>query len=92
MHNMARPASSGTNSPKATRAPRALERRSERPRGKSPGNMPFEGFNWRISNNLENNFLWLLVFITQASGKHVDRVWFNHVVLASDYIGPIQSP
>ncbi len=57
-----------------------------------PGNLPFEGFNWRTSNNLDINFLWLLVFITQAPENHVSRVWFDHVVLASDYIGPIQCP
>ena len=53
-----------------------------------PGGAPFEGFLWRKDPNLKLNYLWLLCYITKAPPGHVSKVWFDHVVVATDYIGP----
>lgn len=55
-----------------------------------PGGNPFEGFRWRTTDDLKLNFVWLLLYITRAPQGHVSRVWFDNVVVATDYIGPIQ--
>ncbi|MCU0724088.1 MAG: hypothetical protein MUC63_10845 [Planctomycetes bacterium] len=55
------------------------------------GGAPFEGFRWRSSPDLNVNFLWLLVFITGAPEGHESRIWFDHVVLAREYVGPIRA-
>jgi hypothetical protein len=53
------------------------------------GGDPFPGFAWRGDEQLKLNFLWLLCYITQAPEGHVSRVWFDHIVVAREYIGPI---
>lgn len=53
---------------------------------------PFEGFRWRSSEELELNFLWLLLYVTQTPTGHVSRVWFDDIVVARQYIGPIHPP
>jgi len=53
------------------------------------GGEPFEGFMWRKDENLKINFLWVLLYITKSPQGHVSRVWFDHIVVAHDYIGPI---
>jgi len=61
---------------------------------------PFEGFRWRTSNDLKINFLWLLHYVTEgpyqqnkvANPNPVNRVWFDDIVVATDYIGPIKKP
>jgi hypothetical protein len=53
------------------------------------GGQPFEGFRWRSTDDLAVNFLWLLFYITDAPGGHVSKVWFDDVVLAKSYVGPI---
>ena len=50
---------------------------------------PFEGFRFRTSERLNINFLWLYVYITKGTPGHVNRVWFDDVVVATDYIGPL---
>jgi hypothetical protein len=57
-----------------------------------PGDVRFEGFRWRTSEDLKINFLWMLLYITRAPDGHVSRVWFDHVVVAQEYIGPIARP
>ncbi len=67
------------------------------PRGKwvwdsflpEPQGEPFEGFRWRSSEALNLNFLWLLLYITDAPPGHVSRIWFDDIVVAREYIGPI---
>ncbi|MFQ6042005.1 MAG: hypothetical protein ACE5PV_14195 [Candidatus Poribacteria bacterium] len=70
------------------------------------GGEPFEGFHWRTSNDLKVNFFWLLHYVTerafrqseQYAAKHPDfkintktaTVWFDNIVIAKSYIGPIQ--
>jgi len=55
-----------------------------------PDGEPFEGFQWRKRAELKLNFLWVLLYITGAPEGHVSKVWFDNIVVARDYIGPIQ--
>jgi hypothetical protein len=69
------------------------------PRGKwtwdsfhsDPNGTPFEGFRWRSTPDLKLNFLWLLLYITDAPLGHVSKVWFDNIVVARAYIGPIHT-
>ncbi len=49
---------------------------------------PFEGFRWRQDERLQVNFVWVLLYITKAPQDHVSKVWFDNIVVATDYIGP----
>jgi len=51
----------------------------------------FEGFQWRSTEELAVNYVWAYLYITRAPQDHVSKVWFDNIVIASDYIGPIQS-
>jgi predicted amidohydrolase len=53
------------------------------------GGQPFEGFRWRTAKELRLNYLWVYLYITQAPAEHVSRVWFDDIVVATDYIGPV---
>ncbi|MCM8833449.1 MAG: hypothetical protein NC816_05980 [Candidatus Omnitrophica bacterium] len=53
------------------------------------GGLPFEGFRWRNDENLKLNFLWVLLYITKAPDGHISKVWFDHIIVAKKYIGPI---
>ncbi|MBI4605157.1 MAG: hypothetical protein HY721_24600 [Planctomycetes bacterium] len=53
------------------------------------GGRPFEGFRWRRDARLDINFLWVLLYVTKAPPGHVSRVWFDHIVAAKEYIGPL---
>ncbi len=56
---------------------------------------PFEGFDFRSTDKLKINTLWLLYFVdpvsAQEAAKRVQAVWFDDVVVASEYIGPLQA-
>jgi len=62
------------------------------------GGEPFEGFRWRNTDKLKLNFFWLLDYVTEQSAhanspsgqNPVHRVWFDDIVVATTYIGPIQ--
>lgn len=56
------------------------------------GGEPFEGLRWRSTEDLKLNFLWLLFYITEAPAGHVSKVWFDDVVVAKQYIGPLAGP
>ncbi|MBI2297334.1 MAG: hypothetical protein HYU66_00025 [Armatimonadetes bacterium] len=49
----------------------------------------FDGFRWRSVEELAVNFVWTYVYITDAPAGHVSRVWFDNVVIARSYIGPL---
>jgi len=49
---------------------------------------PFEGFQWRNDEKLNLNFLWILLYITDAPAGHLSKVWFDDIVVAKKYIGP----
>lgn len=54
------------------------------------GGAPFEGFRWRKDPNLKLNFLWVLLYITKSPQGHISRVWFDKIVVAKNYVGPIK--
>ena len=57
-----------------------------------PGGAPFEGFRWRTDERLRVNFLWLLFYVTDAPAGHVSTVWFDDLVVATEYVGPLEPP
>jgi hypothetical protein len=69
------------------------------PRGKwvwdsftpDPDGAPFEGFQWRSNEKLNLNFLWMLLYITDAPPGHISKVWFDDIVVAKEYVGPVNS-
>jgi len=46
----------------------------------------FEGFRWRAVEELDINYLWLLHYVDEDPGC---EAWFDDVVVATEYIGPI---
>jgi len=63
----------------------------------APGTTPFEGFRWRTHADLKINFFWLLFYVTENAGRQnrvtaekENRVWFDDIVVATEYIGPTQ--
>jgi len=61
------------------------------------GGEPFEGFRWRSSKDLQINFFWLLHYVTENAArqnnvkdpKQANVVWFDDIVIATEYIGPL---
>ena len=62
------------------------------------GGDPFEGFRWRTSRDLKINFFWLLHYVTENAARQnhvahpnpINRVWFDDIVIATEYVGPIR--
>jgi hypothetical protein len=54
------------------------------------GGAPFEGFRWRTVPELKVNYVWLYTYTAMPDGHRI-RVWFDDVVVATEYIGPIAS-
>lgn len=50
---------------------------------------PFEGFRWRNDSSLNLNFIWLLYYTTANPSSLIGRMDWDHVVVATEYIGPI---
>jgi hypothetical protein len=59
----------------------------------------FDGFRWRTTDKLKINSFWLLFYNTDQPARHnkdphpedrVMEVWFDDVVIATEYIGPVQ--
>ena len=59
------------------------------PNGKSK--TTFEGFRWRSTPKLAVNYVWTYLYITKAPPGHTSKVWFDNIVVAKEYVGPIQS-
>jgi hypothetical protein len=61
------------------------------------GGEPFEGFRWRTTSELQINFFWLMHYVTENAARQnrvaqpgtTNRVWFDDLVIATEYIGPI---
>jgi len=53
-----------------------------------PDSSAFEGFQWRNDERLKLNFFWLLYYMTGETDK-TERVYFDDVVVSTEYIGPI---
>jgi len=50
----------------------------------------FTGFNWRTTNDLRINTFWLKYYVTRNSTSiPVSTMYFDDVVVARKYIGPI---
>lgn len=49
----------------------------------------FDGFQWRNVDELMVNYIWTYVYITKAPQGHVSKIWFDDIVVAKEYIGPI---
>lgn len=58
----------------------------------SQSDTTFEGFKWRNVKELAINYIWTYVYITDAPKGHVSKVWFDDIVVATEYIGPLYSP
>ncbi|MHC4396316.1 MAG: hypothetical protein ACYS1A_11745 [Planctomycetota bacterium] len=57
-----------------------------------PAGSPFEGFLWRTTEEREKlNWIWLSLYISNAPNGYISRVWFDDVVVATEYIGPINA-
>ena len=54
------------------------------------GGAPFDGFRWRTSKALNINYVWTYLYLTRAPAGHVSKVWFDDIVIAKEYIGPIR--
>lgn len=50
----------------------------------------FEGFRWSSTKDLAVNYVWAYLYITKAPRGHVSKVWFDNIVVAREYIGPIE--
>lgn len=53
------------------------------------GGEPFSGYRWRTVPELNVNFVWLYVYTEKPAGHRI-QVWFDHVVVAKEYIGPMR--
>lgn len=54
-----------------------------------PTGQPFEGFQWRNDGRLKINYFQLLHFVDQDPPGVVNSIYFDHVVIARRYIGPM---
>jgi hypothetical protein len=52
------------------------------------GGEPFDGYRWRTVPELNINYVWLYIYTQKVAGHRI-RVWFDDVVVATDYIGPL---
>ena len=50
----------------------------------------FEGFQWRTNGKLKINYIWPYLYITKSPKGHISKVWFDNIVVAKQYIGPIE--
>ena len=61
------------------------------------GGEPFEGFRFRSTDALKLNYFWLEHYVTEEAvrrngnrtPKSLNAVWFDDVVVATEYIGPL---
>ena len=50
----------------------------------------YGGFNWRTTDDLKLNTFWLMHYVTKAfTSNPVNTVYFDDVVVAREYIGPL---
>jgi len=52
------------------------------------GGKPFPGINWRSVPELNINAMWLYRYMSQPE-KGTSKVWWDHLVVAKKYIGPL---
>lgn len=51
----------------------------------------FGGFEWRSAADLLVNYIWVYAYTEREPGHQI-TVWFDDIVVASSYIGPLQAP
>jgi len=52
----------------------------------------FEGFQWRSVEDLAINFLWVQAYQPKTPKGGTSKIWFDNIIVAKEYIGPISSP
>ena len=52
------------------------------------GGKPFPGFAWRSTPELNINAIWLYRYMSQPE-QGTSKVWWDHLVIAKKYIGPL---
>ena len=52
------------------------------------GGAAFEGYRWRTAPELNVNYVWLYIYTEKPAGHRI-KVWYDHVVVATEYIGPL---
>jgi hypothetical protein len=52
------------------------------------GGRPFPGFAWRSADEPEINAIWLYRYMSKPE-TGTSKVWWDHVVVAKKYIGPL---
>ncbi len=52
---------------------------------------PFPGFQWSSDESLKLNFFWLNYYMTKGNPGDVDKVLFDEIVVATNYIGPLKN-
>ena len=50
-----------------------------------------KAFAGAATRRLKINFLWVLLYITKAPQNHVSKIWFDNIVVAKEYIGPMKA-
>jgi hypothetical protein len=63
------------------------------------GGEPFEGFSFRTTGTLKVSWFWLLHYVTENAARQNgvakpsprNRVWFDDIVVATSYVGPIRA-
>ena len=50
----------------------------------------FEGFRWRSDNAVKANYVWLSHYVTEDKPNNVSKVWYDQLVVATEYIGPMK--
>lgn len=67
------------------------DEKKEREYSKVPeGGVPFEGYRWRTVPELNVNYVWLYTYTEKPEGHRI-RVWYDDLVVATRYIGPLTS-
>jgi hypothetical protein len=51
----------------------------------------FEGFQWRNDARLNINWFWISHYVTKDANGRENSIYFDHVVGAKSYIGPISA-
>ena len=47
-------------------------------------------FRRRTTRELNLNFVWAYRYITRVPEGHLSKVWFDDIVVATEYVGPIR--
>ena len=52
------------------------------------GGRPFPGFAWRSAPELDINAIWIYPYMSRPE-QGTGKVWWDHLVVAKKYIGPL---